>query len=265
MSFRSRLRPLVPYEVRLWRARSIRWFRDHSAGEKFALAKDGEGTLRHLWAEYERPLIDYPGQEHLAGAKRRNQELLAGALTGTVIAPGETFSVWKLAGRPSKAKGYLKAAALKSGKLTTDTGGAVCLLSTALYNAALLSGMTVSERRCHSVDSYGNGRYFELGRDAAIEFGYTDLRFRNRHEEPVRLEVHVLNDRIRCAIRGSLPMPVNVRIEVSAPDLMPDREEGGRRFAVRTRRVISTESGCISEDLGPSVYRIPRELESEWR
>ena len=79
---------------------------------------------------YELPFIDYPGQEQLAEAKRQNQRLLGDALDGTLLQPGETFSLWRLSGRPTAAAGYAPAAAIRSGVLTTDMGGSTCLLST---------------------------------------------------------------------------------------------------------------------------------------
>ncbi|MGE0598297.1 MAG: VanW family protein [Dehalococcoidia bacterium] len=244
--------------------RTLRWISDRRTGERFALAKSEDGTFSFEWARYERPFIDYPGQEQLGGAKRRNQVLLAEALHGTVIRPGECFSVWVLAGRPTMAKGYLEAAALRSGKLTTDIGGAVCLLSTVLYNVALLAGMEIRKRSCHSVDSYGEKRYFELGRDAAIEFGYTDLRFSNPHSVALRLNVLVESDRIQCSINGPELAPGPVGLDVSPPELLAERIDGWLRFRVRTVRVMGGGRDEVIEDVGESIYRIPRELEGEF-
>ena len=47
------------------------------------------------------------------------------------------------------------------------------------FNAGLLAGLEIVERSEHSVDTYSDQRYFELGRDTTIEYGYLDLRFRN--------------------------------------------------------------------------------------
>src|SRR6185436_20314184 len=101
--------------------------------------------------------------------------------------PDEVFSFNACVGRADASSGYDRAAVLKGGRLTQDAGGAICLVSTLLYGAALLSGMDVVERRCHSVDSYGPERYFELGRDAAVNFPYIDLRLRNVFDCPLLL------------------------------------------------------------------------------
>src|SRR5690348_16220248 len=100
----------------------------------FAAARSSSLGFPNVVCRYERPFIDYPGQEQLGAAKRQNQRLLAGELDGLVIRPGEVFSVWRTAKRPTAQRGYARAAALKDGVLTTDVGGAICLLSTVLYN-----------------------------------------------------------------------------------------------------------------------------------
>ncbi len=51
--------------------------------------------------------------------------------------------------------------------------------------------MKIVERHCHSVDSYGDARYFELGRDAAVEYAYLDLRFRNDFPQPLLIRSRV--------------------------------------------------------------------------
>lgn len=207
------------------------------------------------WGAYERAFIDYPGQEALGRAKRRNQALLAAALDRVVVAPGEVLSIWRLAGRPTAARGYAKAAAIKDGVLGTDIGGATCLFSTVLYNAGLLAGLDVVERRCHSVDSYGEARYFELGRDASIEYGYIDLRFRNPHREALQLRVAADEARLQAGFFAPGPRPFAVELVVSQPAPASPGRWGRERFSVAARRILRFEDGsCREEVLGESVY-----------
>ena len=143
----------------------------------------------HRFEGYRLPLLIYPGQEHLAEGKRHNQRLMASALHGARVEPGEVLSLWRLSGRPSARRGYLEGSAIVDGRITAEAGGAVCLLSTVLYNAGLLAALEIVERHAHSADIYGEARYFELGRDATIEYGVLDVRFRNPHPWPVLLEI----------------------------------------------------------------------------
>jgi vancomycin resistance protein YoaR len=223
-------------------------------------------------SRYERGIIDYDGQTQFAAAKRHNLTLLAAQLNGVVVAPGETFSIWRLAGRPSRASGYMRAAGLKDRKLVGDVGGSTCLMSTVLYNVALLGAMDVTERHCHSVDIYGEQRYFELGRDAAIEYGYLDLRFRNPLSCPVQMTVGVNGDDVWGELHSQHAHGFEVELLVDSPIVMPaplrivvDRrlrnngqrvlEAGvsGLKVAVR-RRVRNVDGGVFEEQLPGSLH-----------
>ncbi len=217
MDARRLARRYLPARLRLGLVVARRRHRDRWAGVEFAHERGDPAAFPHLWAHYERPIIDYPGQERLAVPKRRNQALLARQLDGVVILPGQVFSVWALARRPAARGGYLPAAALKDRRLTTEVGGAICLLSTTLYNGALLAGLEIVERHCHSVDSYGERRYFELARDAAIEYGYLDLRFRNNRGTALMLSVEVGQELLAVSLRGGVPPAFSVELRVDAP------------------------------------------------
>jgi hypothetical protein len=222
MKARVAVRRAVPLEIRI-RLRSLaRAVGDRGSGLTFAAARASVAGFPNLVCRYERRFIDYPGQEQLAAAKRQNQRLLAAELDGLVIGPGEVFSVWRTAKRPTARRGYASAAALKNGVLTTDTGGAICLLSTVLYNVGLLGALEIVERHCHSVDSYGENRYFELARDAAIEFPYLDLRLRNPHTFPVRLSVRVDDDCVAAELCSPVPHGFAVTISAQAEPVAPD-------------------------------------------
>jgi vancomycin resistance protein VanW len=114
--------------------------------------------------------------------------------------------------------------------------------------------MEVVERRCHSVDSYGEGRYFELGRDATIEYGYIDLRFRNPHSFSVVLSVTVDDGGVSTALRSTAGPDFRATIEVSPPRrfIAPD---GARGLAVQTSRTLHPSAGdARTERLGESRY-----------
>jgi vancomycin resistance protein VanW len=235
----------------------MRAWKDRGAGLRFASARTDSREFPFEWSRYERPFIDYPGQEQLGAAKRANQARLSSFLHGVVIEPGEVFSVWKLSGAPDEKHGYARAAAVRNGLLTTEPGGAICLLSTVLYNAALLAGLAIVERHCHSVDSYGERRYFELGRDAAIEYGYLDLRFRNDQGAPLQLRVDVTRDRVEAAVFGSEEKNFVISLDIGpAESLVPLPGDRGR-YWVRSMRRRESTAGEVIEDLGWSVYRVP--------
>jgi vancomycin resistance protein VanW len=206
---------------------------------------------------YARRLIDYPGQEQAARTKRANQAVLAAHLAEIIIEPGEVFSIWRLAPRPTRRRGYGEAAGLRDGRLRMETGGAICLLSTVLYNVALLGGLRIIERHCHSVDTYGEGRYFELGREAAIEYGYRDLRFSNPHDFAVLLHIEPGEEALEASLYAAAPVCLKVDITVDEPEVRV--LDGGERVlrvkAFRTMRLADGEAAV--ERLPDTLHRLP--------
>lgn len=280
VNLRRALRSSVPASIRLRIALTRRAVRDGIARPRFAGRHDDPWAYAYRSSDYHLALFDYPGQEPMGVAKRHNQGLVAARLHGVAVMPGETFSFWRLVGRPDSASGFLAATALKEGRLTAEVGGAVCFISTVIYNAALLAGMTITERRAHSLDTYGSERYFELGRDAAVEFGYLDLRFRNDHASPVILLLRAEHDRVVATIAAPIPREFDVDIVVSEPAItlphtivrqVPGLPAGSERIlhpgyeGVRTttRRVVRRRDGAVRvDDLGESIHNVaPRVVE----
>jgi vancomycin resistance protein YoaR len=254
---RQFLRRHVPAPIRLQFAAVRRCLADASSGDSFASTRDGIGGYPHALPAYVLPIRDYAGQAHLAATKRRNLRLLAESLDGTVVQPGEVWSLWRIAGRPTRARGYGEAAAIIDGELTTAIGGSTCLLSTVVFNAGLLAGLEVVERSQHSVDTYGDRRYFELGRDATIEYGYLDLRFRNVHRYPIRLGVSAVADEVRAGFQA--PVEPRFAVELAVEVARPSSEV----LVAATRRLIREETGQTQIWTAESRYRTT--LVSEFR
>ncbi|SNR14927.1 VanW family protein [Tenacibaculum jejuense] len=125
-----------------------------------------------------RPLKDV--EMYLQENKRTNLILATKKIHKTVIKPGETFSLWKLVGRPSKRKGYLEGLVLKSGKIDTDTGGGLCQLGNLLFWVFAHSPLTITERYRHSYDVFPDvKRKVPFGAGATLSYNYIDLQVRN--------------------------------------------------------------------------------------
>ena len=242
------LRRIVPFWAR-WRMRALRRsVVDARSGVRFATGRGEQSDFPHRMCAYERPLICYAGQEARFAAKKHNVELALSRIDGVIVAPGETFSFWRCVDRPTIQSGYARAAALRDGVLVDDVGGAICLASTLLFNIGLLSGMAIDERWCHSVDSYGEARYFELGRDAAVEYAYRDLRLRNVFDAPMQLRAWVTVDAVCAEAWSSRPAEIQVNIAVSKP------ERDGASFSVTTVRQVIRSGRAYMEDRSQSTY-----------
>lgn len=121
-----------------------------------------------------------------------NLKLAAGRLDGIVIKPGETFSYWKLIGKPTAKKGYVPGMVLYCGTYTAGTGGGLCQLSNLIYWMTLHTPLTVVERYRHSFDVFpDSNRTQPFGSGATCVFPYRDLMIRNDTNEYFQLKVKV--------------------------------------------------------------------------
>src|SRR5690606_22198347 len=77
---------------------------------------------------------------------RRAAELI----NGTVVQPGEVFSLDKATGPRTAANGYVEAGVIDNGRASRGIAGGASQVSTTLYNAAYFAGMTLLEHKAHS-------------------------------------------------------------------------------------------------------------------
>jgi len=110
------------------------------------------------------------------GDRGHNIELAAGKLNQQLVRTGETFSFNSTVGTRTRENGFLDAGVIIDGKLSQDSGGGVCQVSSTLYNAILLAGLTPVERTAHFFPS----AYCPTGRDATVADGLLDFTFRNQ-------------------------------------------------------------------------------------
>ena len=113
-----------------------------------------------------------------------NVELAASRINGIVIKPGKTFSYSKSVGTRTVENGYVDGPSIANGKEVSSIGGGICQVSTNLYAALLLAGITPTEHHYHGLPV----DYAPTGLDAAIAENYLDLRFKNTFEHDIVIE-----------------------------------------------------------------------------
>jgi vancomycin resistance protein YoaR len=104
-----------------------------------------------------------------------NIGLIAASVNGSLVMPGATFSMNAATGERTAAKGYRTAHVIVDGELVDGLGGGVCQAGTTMFNTVLFAGLPVLERRNHSLHI----SHYPMGRDATLNWPYTDLKFRN--------------------------------------------------------------------------------------
>ena len=117
------------------------------------------------------------------GNRGHNIALAAGKLNGSLVKPNGIFSFNDTVGLRTAAAGYKVAGVILDGQLADGIGGGVCQVSSTLYNAVLLAGLTPTARTSHALPS----AYCPPGLDATVADGQIDLQFRNQLAHSVYL------------------------------------------------------------------------------
>lgn len=153
--------------------------------EQLALVKDllGEGMT-----------------EYGNGTSGRKQNVAVGAekINGTLVQPGEEFSVEAVVVPFDAENGYALAASYEMGKVVNSYGGGICQVSTTLYVAVLKAELEVTERYSHSMIVH----YVDPSMDAAIAEGLKDLKFINNTDAPIYIEASADGSTLHFAIYG---------------------------------------------------------------
>ena len=96
-------------------------------------------------------------------------------INGTLLKPGDIFSLNQTVGERTAENGFTKGYIIDDGKLVEDFGGGVSQVATTTYNAAFFAGLKDVEHHPHSL-------YFDrypMGRESTVVWGALDMRFQN--------------------------------------------------------------------------------------
>ncbi|HSF26493.1 MAG TPA: VanW family protein [Actinomycetes bacterium] len=110
-----------------------------------------------------------------ASYRNTNIGRAAALIDGTLLRPGETFSLNGIVGERTRANGFTEGFIIRNGRFETDLGGGVSQVATTTFNAAFFAGLKDVEHHPHSLYI---SRYPE-GREATVAWGSKDLRFTN--------------------------------------------------------------------------------------
>lgn len=116
-----------------------------------------------------------------AANRSHNIALASAKVNGSIIGPGEIFSLNKRLGPRLAETGYLMAPVFIEDSLALDIGGGICQVATTLYNAVIFSDLPVEERHPHPQPIH----YAPSDRDATIAGDYLDFKFSNNSNTPL--------------------------------------------------------------------------------
>lgn len=184
-------------------------------------------------------------------ARVTNIHVIADAVDGAEIPPGETWSLNDHVGQRTEEKGYVPAGAILGGEMVSEVGGGTSQFATTLYNAIFFAGLEDVYHRPHSI-------YFPrypLGREATLGWTLPDVVFRNDTDYPVTIDTSHSDTSITVQLVGA-----NGRRTVETTTTGSATTSGGG-YATVTRTVIyqdgSSKSESWSHSYNPLVTEPP--------
>ena len=200
-----------------------------------------------------------------------NIHTMAKTVDGSIVMPGETFSINEKVGRRTEAKGYVRDGAIINGEVyccdsPTNVGGGVSQFGTTFFNAVFFGGYEDVEHQPHSI-------YFSKypeGREATLGYPHPDVVFRNNTDAPVIIRTSRTASSVSVIFFGN-----NGGLKVAAersdrrnfteprviyeenPSLKPGTEKvvsrGSEGWTVTVTRVITYPDGTVERE--PFTWR----------
>ncbi len=127
--------------------------------------------------------------------KKASLEVAAACIDGLVLKPGETFSFWRLVGKPTARRGFKTGLVLRNGMIQQDSGGGLCQMTNLIYWMTIHTDLTVVERWRHGFDVFPDaGRTQPFASGATCAYNYIDLQIRNDTPNIYQLRLHAKQD-----------------------------------------------------------------------
>jgi vancomycin resistance protein YoaR len=185
-------------------------------------------------------------------SRSHNIRTACAKISQKLLLPGQVFSMDKVLGERTEKNGYRTAKVIVGNELVDGLGGGICQVTSTVYNAVVLSGLEVVERRNHSIPL----SYIEMGRDATISYGYIDFKFKNNSDYAVVIEAEAAGGQVHVSIWGKRPdrvCTVKIRtkiIQVIQPESVETKKD---------ETLLPGENKVVKEEVPGYVVEVYRD------
>lgn len=178
--------------------------------------------------------------------RNTNVRVACDSINGTVLAPGETFSLNEVVGKRTVARGFMSAPVFENAKIVPGIGGGVSQVTGTLFNVAARAGLDIKEVHPHSRPV----AYLPLGMDATVAYGALDLKFANNTPAPIYIEYSFDGRRLRATIFGAKQKGRTIAL---TPTI---RRRGPGQIDAQLHRTVKVEGQpAVKERLFSHAYR----------
>jgi vancomycin resistance protein YoaR len=197
------------------------------------------------------------------GTEARNTNLSAGVrrVDGTVVMPGQQFSLAAALGEVTEEEGYVEAPVLVDGRTVMGLGGGLSQLSTVVFNTSWNSGVQLD---AHTPHTFYISRY-PAGREATLAIPVVDNLWTNDTDTPVVVRAWIEDDAIHMSYLGERRYQVRTidgeRFDVTEPEEVESDAENCvdqapvDGFTIITTRVLSEGGSEVRRDQFTTVYQ----------
>lgn len=210
------------------------------------VTSESAGKIDALIGTFTTPYV--PGQPRVTNIRQ-----MARTVDGTLIAPGQQFSLNGITGERTKAKGYVEAPFIANNRIEPSVGGGVSQFSTTMYNAAFFAGLKLDAYRPHSlyIDRYPPGR------ESTLNFPDIDMRWTNDTDVPVLVKTSYDDAGVTVRLYGD-----NGGRRVTAKAGDREAADGGD-FQISVTRTIRYGDGRTDSQSTTTRYETEQKGETE--
>lgn len=248
-----------------------------------ALSADGEGRTVQASVEPVQPAIAtrvsegwafspmaefasaFPTGESNA-ARTHNLHVGVENVNGTVVMPGQQFSLGDALGDLSEEGGYREAPVIQDGRLVMGLGGGLSQISTVVFNASWFAGVQLD---AHTPHSYYISRY-PAGREATLAYPVIDNVWTNDTETPVVVRSWIDEAQIHMVLLGERQYDVETvdgpRRDVEEPEVEEDDsaecvpQSPSEGFTITNVRILRAAAQEVSRDEFTTTYHPADEI-----
>ena len=183
-------------------------------------------------------------------------------LNGTILEPGETFSMNDTIKERTRANGYTEGFIISGGVFREELGGGVSIITTATWTAGFFAGL---ER----VEQHPHGLYiprYTAGLEATVAWGLLDLRMRNDTGNGVLITAQRFTDGVLIEMWGTKKWDevtatfTERRNFTDFQTIYDDGERcvpstGSRGFSIAVTRKRINDGRSASTETWPTTYK----------
>ncbi len=204
-----------------------------------------------------------------AAYRKRNIGTAARFVDGTLLEPGEVFSMNDAARERTEGNGYVVGRIIHDGRLREDLGGGVSTIATAVWDAAFHAGLERVEQRAHSFHI----AHYKPGLEATVAYGRLDLRFRNDSPYGVYLTAKSTGTSVTVTMWSTKQYDVEAvfgpRYDVVPYEVVYDPEpgcveqDGAEGFAIDVTRIFRKDGVEVRRETLHTHYNPAAEIHCE--